>query len=46
MKDFAHSITKDEEQKQYLLPVVEDHRRPLPIYNKSNLIQYSQTYRK
>lgn len=37
MKEFNSSITKNEEQKQYLLKVVQKHRKRFPNVNKSTL---------
>ena len=39
IKSFNSSITTDEEQKQFLLQIVEEHRRSLPNSNKSKLVQ-------
>ena len=38
-QSFNSSITTDEEQKQFLLQIVEEHRRSLPNLNKSKLVQ-------
>jgi hypothetical protein len=37
IQDFANGITKDEEQRQYLLQVVENHRRSIPDFQKKTL---------
>ena len=39
IQSFNSSITTDEEQKQFLLQIVEEHRRSLPNSNKSKLVQ-------
>jgi len=37
IQDFATSITNDETQKQYLLPVVEQQRKAVPNFNKDTV---------
>ena len=39
IQSFNSSITTDEEQKQFLLQIFEEHRRSLPNSNKSKLVQ-------
>ena len=39
IQSFNNSITTDEEQKQFLFQIVEEHRRSLPNSNKSKLVQ-------
>ena len=39
IQSFNSSITTSEEQKQFLLQIVEEHRRSLPNSNKSKLVQ-------
>ena len=39
IQSFNSSITTDEEQKQFLLQIVEEHRRSLANSNKSKLVQ-------
>ena len=35
--EFNSSTTKNEEQKQYLLQVVAEHRKNMPVINKNNI---------
>ena len=39
IQSFNCGITTDKEQKQFLLQIVEEHRRSLPNSNKSKLVQ-------
>ena len=39
IQSFNSRITTSEEQKQFLLQIVEEHRRSLPNSNKSKLVQ-------
>lgn len=43
MSDFNNSITNNEEQKQYLLQVVENHRKNVPMASKSTIIESIKT---
>lgn len=37
--DFASTLTKDEEQRQFILQVVEKHRKDVPDFTKESLLK-------
>lgn len=39
IKEYNSSITKDEEQRQYLLRIVDLHRKKFPVASKANVMQ-------